>query len=114
MPTPAQQQNNAQALAQIRSAEQALDNVIATTANPDTLNTLAGIYSQLTSVATSLIQAQTTADDGVFTQMAVSLNGQAKSLKASQALIQHLITDAATAGKIIGYLTQAAAFIARL
>ena len=114
MPTPAQQQNNAQALAQIRAAEQALDDVIANTANPDTLSALAGVYSQLTSIATSLIQAQTASDDTVFTQLAASLNGQAKSLKASEALIQHLITQAATAGKVIGYLTQAAAFIAKL
>ncbi|HWJ35344.1 MAG TPA: hypothetical protein VNR70_08755 [Steroidobacteraceae bacterium] len=78
------------------------------------LSVLAGAYGQLTSIAMSLIQAQTTSDDAVFTQVKISLNAQATSLQASQALIQHVIDDAAIAGKMIGYLVQAATLIAKL
>jgi hypothetical protein len=78
------------------------------------LSVLAGAYGQLTSIAMSLIQAQTTSDDAVFTQVKISLNAQATSLQVSQALIQHVIDDAAIAGKMIGYLVQAATLIAKL
>ena len=114
MPTEAQFQSTAAALAQIRWAERTLDDVIASTANSDSLGALAAVYGQLTSVATSLIHAQTTSNDAVFTQVTIGLNAQAKSLKASQALIQHAIADAATAGKIIGFLAEAGALIAKL
>ena len=114
MPTDFQHQTTADALAQIRSAEHALDDVLASTADASTLGVIAGVYGQLTSVATSLIQAQTTADDALFTRLTVSLNAQAKSLKASEALIQHVVADAAVAGKVLGYLSQAAVLIAKL
>jgi hypothetical protein len=114
MPTDFQYQTSADALAQIRSAERELDTVLASTADAGTLGVLAGVYGQLTSVAASLIQAQTAADDALFAQLAGNLNAQAKSLKASEALIQHVVRDAVAAGKIIGYLTQAAVLIAKL
>lgn len=114
MPTTEQSQNIAAALAQIRAAERGLDDVVASTADAEDLSVLAGVYSQLTSFAMSLIQAQTTSDDLLFDKVKINLNAQATSLQASRDLIQHAIDDVATAAKIIGYLAQAAALIAKL
>jgi len=102
------------ALAQIRLAENALDDVIATTVGTEKLRALAGVYNQLTCAATSLIRAQTTSDDNVFNQVKVSLKVQADALKASEASIQEIIKDAEIVGNILGYITEAVALIATL
>lgn len=114
MPTPTQLDMCADALSQIRNAEQTLDDVIANTADADSLATLASVYSHLTSCATTLIQSQTTSDDDLFAHFSTSLQGQASALEADEALIKQIISDAADAGKVLGYLAQAVALIARI
>lgn len=111
MPNTTQLQSVADALAQIRLAENALDDVIATTAGTESLRALAAIYSQLTSVATSLIRAQTTADDDVFKQVTTSLKVQANALKASEDSIKKIINNVKIAGTVLGYIAQAAEII---
>jgi vacuolar-type H+-ATPase subunit H len=114
MPTSIQLQNITAALAQIRSAEQSLDDVISKTADENKLKALATIYDHLTSTANTLIKMQTISDDAIFAKVTSALRAQANVLKADEALIQHIVTDAGKAGKIAGYLVQAATLIAKL
>jgi predicted Zn-dependent protease len=110
----AQLETIADALSQIREAEQALDDLIANTPDPDSLANLNLVYEHLTSCATTLIQSQTTSDDDLFTHLTTSLQGQANALQADENLIKRIISDAADAGKVLGYIAEAISLIARV
>jgi hypothetical protein len=50
----------------------------------------------------------------MFADACAALQAQADGLKADEEAIQTVVTDAATAASIIGYITQALGFIAKL
>jgi hypothetical protein len=102
------------ALACIRSAEAALDDLLATTAGSARLNALSSIYTQLHAVAALLIQAQLAADDSIFEHATASLKAQTAALKASEDALKKIVADIGLAGKIIGYIVQAGALITAL
>lgn len=112
MPTTAQYQGVIDALASIRLAERALDDLLATTSGSGELHALNMIYSQLHGTATLLIQAQITADDSIFTHATASLKAQAAVLEASKEALQKIVSNAGQAAKIIGYIAEASALIA--
>lgn len=114
MPTTAQYQGVIDALSSIRSAERALDDLLATTSGSGQLHVLNSIYSQLNGAATQLIQAQITADDKLFAQATASLKAQATVLQASEEALKKIVTNAGQAAKIIGYIAKASALIAAL
>lgn len=114
MPTTAQYQGVIDALASIRLAESALDDLLATASGSAQAHTLNIIYSQLNGAVTLLIQAQMTADDAIFTQASASLKAQAAVLQASEQALQKIVADVGHAAKIIDYIAKAAALIAAL
>ena len=75
------------------------------------------INSEMMAVQTVLntaVQAQTAADDDQFSQACQNLNAQAAMLTAMEAQVAAIVADVASAGRIIGYIGQAVALIARL
>jgi hypothetical protein len=102
------------ALACIRSAEKALDDLLATTSDVNQLRALNTVYTQLHAVATLLIQAQLAADDMIFEHATASLKAQAAALKASEEALKKISADIGLAGKIIGYIVKAGTLIAVL
>jgi len=59
-------------------------------------------------------QAQAAADDSAFTQATASLKTQSGMLNDMGAQVAQVVSDADSAGKIVGYITQALALIAKL
>jgi hypothetical protein len=114
MPTPAQQLDVSSAIANVRAAEQLLDNVIATTGDAGVLANLTAAYRVLDGSMTALLKAQTAADDVTFNASTKNLKDQAASLKAQEAQVQKLIADVALAAQIVGYIAQAVTFIAAI
>jgi hypothetical protein len=106
MPTSTQTQAITDALAKINLAKQALDDMRNKTGDTATLSWITAVDDQLTDTATLLGQAQTAADDIVFTQVTTNLVEQANALKASEAKIKKIIGGAKIAGKVLGYIAQ--------
>jgi len=113
MLTDAQRQQTAIALAAIRNVEDALDDVVGATGDPNTLSELNAVYDQLTDIATTLVRVQTVADDQTFEQITCTLNDQARCLAAEESRIQSVISDAAAVGKVLSLMTTALAVIAQ-
>jgi hypothetical protein len=114
MPTLNQQSAVAAAINSIRTAENLLTDQIQ--ASNDTLQAikLTHEYNNLDSFLSQLLHAQNAADDASFTNAIDALKTQTDGLEADEKTIKGIIADVATAGKVVGYITQALAFIAKV
>jgi hypothetical protein len=98
----------------IRSAEQLLIQASRETANPATLTKISIEYNQLDSFLSQLLHAQAIADDAEFGNATAALKKQAAMLEADEEYIKKIVSDVATAAKIIGYIAQALTLIGKL
>jgi hypothetical protein len=114
MPTLNQQTSVAGAIAAIRSAENLLTDQIQSSTETLTAIKLTHEYNNLDSYLSELLHAQNAADDSVFANATQLLQSQVSGLQADQASINTIISDVAIAGQVVGYITQALAFIAKL
>jgi hypothetical protein len=114
MPTPPQQLDVSSAIANVRSAEQSLNNIMSTTSDATVLAGLTASYRVLDNSLTTLLQAQMAADDATFTTATTNLKTQSATLKAQEAEIQKLVANVALAAQIVGYIAQAVTFIAAI
>lgn len=114
MPTQDQQSNLANAIAQIRNAQTLLQQQIDIEVDTRTAAILTNKHIVFGSYLSSLLQTQNLSDDASFTGMAQALQKQDTALKAESADIQALVADVKTAASIVGYITQALIFVAKL
>jgi ABC-type phosphate transport system auxiliary subunit len=114
MPTPAQQTAIAQAITSIRSAENLLTDQIQTSSDTLKAIKLTHEYNNLDSYLSELLHAQNAADDASFAVATQALQTRTDGLQADEAKIKKIVADVATAGKVVGYITDALAFIAKL
>jgi hypothetical protein len=114
MPTLSQQTAVSQAIDAIRSAENLLTDQIQDSDDTLTAIKLTHEYNNLDSYLSELLHAQNAADDVTFANATQALQARADGLEADEKTIKTIIADVATAGKVIGYITQALGFIAKL
>jgi negative regulator of replication initiation len=114
MPTLTQQTAVAGAIDAIRDAENLLTDQIQASTDTLTAIKLTHQYSNLDSYLSELLHIQNAADDASFTNATQALQARSDGLKADEATIKAIVADVATAGKVIGYIAQALAFIAKL
>ncbi|HVA14060.1 MAG TPA: hypothetical protein VNF99_12470 [Stellaceae bacterium] len=114
MPTPDQQSNTANAILAIRNAQNLLQQQINASSNTLTAIKLTNEYNSLDSSLSQLLHAQNIADDAIFSKMIETLKSQTGGLQADEAAIKGIISDVGTAAKVVGYITQALSFIAKL
>jgi hypothetical protein len=114
MPTLNQQTAVAGAITALRSAENLLTDQIQSSDDTLTAIKLTHEYNNLDSYLSELLHARNAADDLVFANATQQLQSQVSGLQADQAAINAIIADVALAGQVVGYITQALAFIAKL
>lgn len=114
MPTPDQQSSIAAAILAIRSAQNLLQQQINAAVDMLIAIKLTNEYSSLDSHLSQLLHAQNAADDAVFSQAMVPLKSQTGGLQVDEATIKKIISDVGTAAKVVGYITQALGFIAKI
>jgi hypothetical protein len=114
MPTLSQQTAVASAIDAIRAAENVLTDQIQASNDTLTAIKLTHEYNNLDSYLSELLHAQNAADDSTFSNATDALKSRTNGLQADEAAIKKIITDVATAGKVIGSITQALALIAKL
>jgi hypothetical protein len=114
MPTEEQVAAVSSAIMAIRNAQILLTQQIRTASETLIAIKLTHEYNNLDSCLSSLLQAQNAADDTVFVATTGRIKSTADSLKADAATVQSMIKDVQIAGKLIGYVTQALALIAKL
>lgn len=114
MPTPDQQLNTANAILAIRNAQNLIQQQINSSSNTLTAIKLATQYSSLDSSLSLLLHAQNVADDAILSKAIATLKSQTGGLQADETTIKTIIADAGTAAKVVGYITQALGFIAKL
>lgn len=114
MPTEAQSKAISTAISSIRSAEDSLLDQGRQTTDPLVTTKISNEYSALDSVLTQLSHAQAIADDGLFQKAAAALQQEAVRLGAQAKAISGIIDDVGVAGKIAGYIAQAATALASL
>ena len=114
MPTLSQQTAVSQAIDAIRNAESLLTEQIQSADETLTAIKLTHEYNNLDSYLSELLHAQNSADDVTFTNATQALQARADGLKADENTIKTIVADVATAGKIVGYITQALGFITKL
>ena len=101
------------ALAQIHNALTALDDLIAS-ASTEQAKSLKPVYDQLVNLSTSLAKSQTVADDAVFKTVTADLKSQAAQLQKEDAAMQKVLGEVDKAGKVVVYIGQGLALIAKL
>ena len=114
MPSSVQVSDIQAALTQINLAIPPVQAAVGTNPDPNAKYQLTMLGIQLINIQTTLTQALIAADDAIFATDTSKLNAQATILKGQAANIKALITDVATAGRVIGYITQALALIASI
>jgi hypothetical protein len=114
VPTSDQQACVADAIGAIRDAENLLTAEIQATDDTLTAIKLTHEYNNLDSYLSELLHAQNVTDDLTFANAMQALQTRVDGLQADEDAIKRIVADVATAGKIIGYITTALAFIARL
>ena len=114
MPTSDQQSNIADAILAIRNAQNLLQQQINAAIDTLIALSLANEYSSLDSHLTQLLHAQNAADDAIFSQATVPLKSQTGGLQVDETTIKKIVSDAGIAAKVVGYITQALGFIAKL
>ncbi len=114
MPTPDQRSNVSSAILAIRSAQNLLQLQISNSSDTLTAIKLTNEYNSLDSRVTQLVHAQIAADDAIFSQAMATLKSPTGGLQADEATIKKIISDVGTAEKVVNYITQALAFIAKI
>lgn len=114
MPTPDQQSNIAAAILAIRNAQNLLQQQINVASETLTAIKLTNEYNSLDSHLAQLLHAQNAADDAIFSQATVPLKSQTGGLQVDETTIKKIISDVETAAKVVGYITQALGYIAKL
>jgi negative regulator of replication initiation len=114
MPTLTQQTTVSGAIDAIRNAENALTDQIQASTETLTAIKLTHEYNNLDSYLSELLHAQNAADDVTFANATEALQARADGLQADEAAIKAIIADVATAGKVVSYIAQALALIAKL
>jgi len=114
MPTDTQKQSLLDAVSNIRSAEQLLVQESRATSDPGKLTQISIEYNQLDSFLSQLLHAQAIADDTDFAVAAASLKKQANTLQLEQKDIEKIVSDIKIAARIVGYVAQALAIIAKI
>jgi hypothetical protein len=113
-PDPSKLSTINQVIGMLSSAQLDLQNAADATADPDTLDKINAIYKVVQSCMDQAAQAQAAADDALFEQATSALKTQAKMLEGMEAQIKSIISDVALAGRIVGYIAQAIALVAKL
>jgi hypothetical protein len=114
VPTPAQQACVADAIGAIRDAENLLTAEIQAADDTLTAIKLTHEYNNLDSYLSELLHAQNVTDDSTFANATQALQGRVDGLQADENTIKQIVSDVATAGKIIDCITRALALIARV
>jgi hypothetical protein len=114
MPQPAQQQILANVVSLLRSAQQLLKAASQNTNDVGKLLQINLEYNHLDSCISQLLHAQALTDDAQFASAVSSLKQQATSLATEETHIQAIVSDVATAAKIVAYVGQAVTFIGGL
>ena len=114
MPTSDQHSSIAAAILAIRSAQNLLQQQINVAIDTLVAIRLGNEYNSLDSNVQQLLHAQNAADDSIFSQAVTTLRSQTGGLQADEIAIKKIISDVGTAGKVVGYITQALSFIAKL
>jgi hypothetical protein len=114
MPTAAQNQAISNAIASIRTAENALLIQGRLTSDPLVATKISNEYNSLDSVLTQLIQAHVISDDATFQQAATALRQESAALNAQAQAISQVVKDIGSAAQIAGYIVQAAGALAKL
>jgi hypothetical protein len=112
MPTSTQISNILAALNQINQAIPQVQSAVSLVTDPNNKYQLTVLGIQLTNIQTTLTQSMIAADDAIFAADTTKLNAQAATLRGQANNIQAILTGVATAGQILGYITQALAVIA--
>lgn len=114
MPTPDQCSNINEAILAIRDAQHLLTQEINVTAGLMTGIRLNHEYQKFDSCVSQLLHAQNVTDDAIFSQMIATMKPQTTRLQADEKTVKGLISDVETANEIVGCITRALGFIAKL
>ena len=114
MPTSQQNLNISSSLSCLTQASNALHQLIMNEPDLQKANALSDVSRKIDDLATALLQAKYAANDALFQQATVDLNNRANDLKAQEDKIKQIVADVGTAAQILGYIVQAATFIAAL
>ncbi len=114
MPTPDQCSNIKDAILAIRDAQHLLTQEINITSDLMKGIRLNHEYQNLDSCVSQLLHAQNVTDDAIFSQMIAAIIPQTKRLQADENTIKELLSDVATANEVVGCITKALSFIAKL
>lgn len=114
MPTNEQKNFLTKAITQIRLAEQALVTASRATADPIMLHKIAIEYNNLDSFLSQLLHVLAIADDAIFASATASLKQQAGALQVDKEELKKICSDVEMVAAIVGYITQAIAFIMKL
>ncbi len=114
MPSDDTRKQIAGAIAQLRLAQQTLEDTIGTTGDEKALSALTAQCRALKELIDSLTRAQLITDDAVFARATKDLTAQASALKAQEEHLRSIIKDVGTTAKVVDYITQAIAFIGKL
>jgi hypothetical protein len=83
-------------------------------ANPNTVIQLNSEMLLVQGLLNQATQAQNCADDAAFAQVTRGLKAQATALSGMEAQVRGIVSDAGSAGRIIGYIGQAIALVGEL
>ncbi len=114
MSTTSQKQSLINAVGQIRSAEQLLLQASRSMSDPAKLIQVNTEYTHLDSYLSQILHTQAITDDVEFDNATTALKAQASTLSADAPALQKIISDVATAEKIVGYISQAIQIIGTL
>ena len=114
MPTQDQKSCIASAVLAIRNAQNLIHQQINASSDVQVSIKLQNQYSGLDSCLSQLLHAQNVADDAIFSGAIAVLKSQTAGLQKDDVTIKKIIADVATADKVLGYISQALGFIAKL
>src|SRR3984957_12025612 len=90
----------------IRNAEDLLTDQVRSSTDTLTAIKLTNEYNNLDSYLSELLQAQNAADDATFANATEAIQSRTSGLEADEEAIKAIISDVATAAKVIGYIGQ--------
>ena len=114
MPTPDQRTTIENSIVSIQAAQAALTRASLASSDSLELGKIQSQYTYLDSLLTQLVHTRLVTDDAVFDQAAATIKQTADHLNDQATSIGNVVSDVAEGGRIAGYLTQAATFIAAL
>lgn len=114
MPTQNQKSCIESAVLAIRNAQNLISQQIDASSDMQVSVKLQNQYSSLDSCLSQLLHAQNVADDAIFSSAISALRSQTAGLQKDDLAVKKIIADVATANKVLGYISQAIGFIAKL